>query len=173
MNLTFKGFLGAYCRQLTGLETTSLKRLCAAAATDAPRAAEPLFLLAAEEGRLPCLLKASRGTRLEEPYARAAQLLAEAGSVEHLLACEEAPERLRRVREAYEAARSGTQADRRISLLMRDKALAAMAEKGLTAYRIAKDLGLNLGNTYAFLGKGDATKVSLATARRIMERACG
>lgn len=172
MNLTFKGFLGAYCRELTGLGTTSLRRLCEAAAENAPRAAEPLFLLAVEEGRLPLLLKASKGTWMEGCYAHAARLLEGGDSLDSFLSDPATPERFRRVREAYEAKRNAIEADRRMAGLMRDRAVAAMGERGLTAYRIAKDLGLNLGNTYAYLGKGDATKVSLGTARRIMEHAC-
>ncbi|WP_080800429.1 hypothetical protein [Arabiibacter massiliensis] len=44
MNLTFRGFLRLYCRELSGLQTDSIKKLCESAATDAPRLAEPLFL---------------------------------------------------------------------------------------------------------------------------------
>lgn len=173
MNLTLKGFLRQYCRELTGLNTSSLKKLCAAAASAAPRAAEPLFLLAAEEGRLDCLLKAARGTRLQEPYELMTALLKEAGSAKRLLEMKDAPNRLRKVERAYKARRGATKVDRRIVGLMREKTLDAMQEQGLTAYRICKALDLNLGNIYAYLGKGDVTKVSRDTARRIMEYATG
>ena len=36
---------------------------------------------------------------------------------------------------------------------------------------LAARLGLNRGNVYAYLNGGDVTKVSRATARRIMEAA--
>ena len=173
MNLTFKGFLRQYCRELSGLDTDSLKKLCAAAVTDAPRLAEPLFLLAAEEGRLDYLMKAAKGTSLEATYARNAQSLRQAGSMAALLESEEAPERLRKVRRAFEARREAGKADRRIIELMRKATLDAMKRRRLTAYRVCKTLGLNLGNVYAYLGKGDVSKVSRNTARRIMEYATG
>ena len=54
---------------------------------------------------------------------------------------------------------------------MREKTLDAIESGGLTVYRLCKDLDLNQGNVYAYLGKGDASKVSRATARRLMEHA--
>lgn len=57
--------------------------------------------------------------------------------------------------------------------LMRKATLDAMERRRLTAYRVCKTLGLNLGNVYAYLGKGDVSKVSRNTARRIMEYATG
>lgn len=57
--------------------------------------------------------------------------------------------------------------------LMRKATLDAMERRRLTAYRICKTLDLNLGNVYAYLGKGDISKVSRNTARRIMEYATG
>ncbi|MCI8340259.1 MAG: MFS transporter [Eggerthellaceae bacterium] len=56
---------------------------------------------------------------------------------------------------------------------MRKATLDAMERRRLTAYRVCKTLGLNLGNVYAYLGKGDVSKVSRNTARRIMEYATG
>lgn len=171
MNLTFRGFLQQYCQELTGLQTTSLKRLCHAAATDAPRAVEPLFLLAVKEGRVPYLRKAAAGTPLEAKYEQWAALLAKHGSLDSMLDDSEAPQRLRKVYAAYKGKRDAIDADRRIIAQMRKKTLAAMKPQRLTTYRICQDLGLNLGNVYAYLGKGDVTKVSRDTARAIMERA--
>ena len=42
--------------------------------------------------------------------------------------------------------------------------------KVMTVYRLCRDLGFNEGNVYACLDAGDVTKVSRATARRIMEQ---
>ena len=173
MNLTFRGFLQQYCQELTGLQTTSLKKLCQAAATDAPRAAEPLFLLAVKEGRVPYLVRAAAGTPLESRYERWAGLLSASKSLDAMLDDPCTPLRLRKVRAAYESKRDAVLADRKISARMREKTLASMERRGLTAYRICSDLGLNLGNVYAYLGKGDVTKVSRNTARAIMEYADG
>lgn len=51
MSRSFGGFLLGYVQELTGLETTSLKRLFRAVADDSPRAAEALLLLALASGR--------------------------------------------------------------------------------------------------------------------------
>ena len=56
---------------------------------------------------------------------------------------------------------------------MRKKTLDALHTNNVSIYRLCKDLGLNLGNVYAYLSKGDATKVSRDTARTIMEYAVG
>ncbi len=63
-------------------------------------------------------------------------------------------------------------ADRRANALMREKTLAALARSGMTRYRLCRDLGLNFGNSYAYLA-GDDTKFSRATARKMMEYALG
>ena len=54
---------------------------------------------------------------------------------------------------------------------MREKTLAALASSGRTVYSLCGELGLNRGNVYAYLNAGDVTKVSRATARRILEAA--
>ena len=54
---------------------------------------------------------------------------------------------------------------------MRDKTVRALESSELTVYRLCKDLQLNMGNVYAYLNNGDATKVSKATARTIMNYA--
>ena len=46
MNLTFEGFLKGYCRELSGQQSLSFRKLVEQATTDAPRVAEALFLLA-------------------------------------------------------------------------------------------------------------------------------
>ena len=70
---------------------------------------------------------------------------------------------------AYIAKRDAIQADRRVILLMRNKILDALQKTNLTIYEIGKNLNLNFGNLYAYINKGDATKVSRDTARIIME----
>ena len=45
MNLTFEGFLKGYCRELSGQQSLSFRKLVKQATTVEPRVAEPLFLL--------------------------------------------------------------------------------------------------------------------------------
>lgn len=173
MNLTFRGFLKNYCRELSGLDTLSLKKLCSAAASEAPRVAEPLFLLALVEGKLPYLLSLASGTWMERPYQQAANLASSLSPTDCEALERALPHRYGNVFRAYRAVRERVVADRRISGLMRKKTLDALHANNVSIYRLCKDLGLNLGNVYAYLSKGDATKVSRDTARTIMEYAVG
>ena len=84
-----------------------------------------------------------------------------------------APQRYSKVLQAYRARKNSAEPKRRISALMRIRTLEELEKHGITRYRLCKDLHLNAGNVYAYLSKGDTSKVSLATARRIMEYAMG
>lgn len=170
MNITYKGFLRLYCRELTGLSTDSLRKLCSAANDYAPHAAEAVFLFALEQGKVEHLLAVSRGTWMEQLYGEAAARASLLGGAEAFLQDEGTPERFRKVRSAYEANRTKINSDRRVIGLMREKTLSAIEGGGLTVYGICKDLNLNQGNVYAYL-KGDLTKVSRVTARRLMAHA--
>ena len=156
MNLTFKGFLRGYCRELTGQQTDNLRKLCKTVVCDQPAAAEALMIFAALQGKAEYLASFTMGTWLHPDYARVSLSLA---------LCE----RYKKVWNAYQAKKNEPARTRRINALMRDKICETMRQKGLTTYRICKDLDLNLGNVYAYLGKGDVAKVSCDTARRIME----
>ncbi len=109
---------------------------------------------------------------MEEEYSRILPHLDDPIGIVAFLQSEQAPERYRKVWNAYLAKRDAVVADRRVSGLMREKTLAAMKARNVTPYRLCEDLGLNKGNVYAYLNKGDLTKVSRATARKIMEYAC-
>ncbi len=173
MNLTFNGFLRAYCRELTGLETDNLKRLISRVVNEAPAAAETVMAFAAVQGKAEYAATLARGSWLEEGYGKFLAEYAAFDSVESYLASESAPDRYRKVWRAYLAKRDAVVADRRVSALMREKTRALMGQSGLTVYKLCKALGLNKGNVYAYLNKGDTSKVSRATARRIMEFAEG
>ena len=59
---------------------------------------------------------------------------------------------------------------------MRERTLGALREgpaDGVSAYAICRELGLNKGNFYAYLNKGDLTKVSRSTARAILQAVRG
>lgn len=171
MNLTFLGFLRGYCRELTGLQTDSLKKLCGSVVSEQPAAAEAVMTFAAAKGKQRYLLALSKGTQVENNYAAACKAIECYENVEVWLQSESAPDRYKKVWLAYQAKRNAPENDRRVIMIMRGKTLDAMKAAGLTSYRLCKDLGLNLGNVYAYLSKGDASKVSRATARKIMEHA--
>ena len=68
MNLTFEGFLKGYCRELSGQQSLSFRKLVEQATTDAPRVAEALFLLALAQGKAEYVLGLSEGSWMEQDY---------------------------------------------------------------------------------------------------------
>lgn len=173
MNLTFKGFLRGYVRELTGLETDNLRKLLAATVVEAPAAAEALMAFAAVQGKAGYLASLAQGTTLEESYAEFAKHAEGCGEedITEYLAGGGSTPRYQKVWLAYRAKKEAVDADRRVIGLMRKKTLESIEGTGATVYSLCKALGLNIGNAYAYLNKGDVRKVSRATARRIMEAA--
>lgn len=171
MRRTLKGFLEEYCRELSGLDTTSLRKLAATAETNA-RLVEPLFALAAVQGKTGYLVRISEGKWFHCDYKDIAGKLVEHGSLEALLSSDDVPARYAAVLEAFRAQGDTLAANRRICGLMRPRITEALARRGITRYRLCKDLDLNPGNVYAYLA-GDDTKVSKETARRMMRYAEG
>ena len=169
MRRTLKGFLGEYCRELSGLGTTSLRRLVAAARGNA-RLVEPLFALAAVRGKAGYLVRISEGAWFHDDYEALAGKLGDHGSLEALLSSGDAPPRYAAVLTAFRAQGDALAADRRINALMRPKIADALACRGITRYKLCKDLNLNPGNVYAYLA-GDDAKVSKEAARRMLRYA--
>ena len=169
MNRTFKGFLQRYCAELSGLQTTSLRKLCAAAGENA-RLVEPLFALAAERGKAGYLVELSEGYWFHGDYERLAGEVRAFDSVRAFLESGTVPDRYASVLDAFEAQGDMLAADRRMNALLGKKINEALAQSGVTRYQLCKDLGLNFGNVYAYLA-GDNSKVSNATARRMLDYA--
>lgn len=168
MNLTFKGFLKAYCRELTGQNSLSFRKLVELAKTETPRVAEPMLMLAVCEKQEVYLAELTRGTWMEDSFEEALKFYKVGETPESFAASKELPSRYAHVWDAYRGKKDAIQVDRRLNGLMREKTLEAMSSKGLTCYGICKDLNLNKGNVYAYLNGGDTSKVSHATAQKIM-----
>ena len=170
MNLTFEGFLKGYCRELSGQQSLSFRKLVEQATTVAPRVAEPLFLLALAQGKAEYVLGLSDGSWMEEGYRGVLSLYGQACSLASLCTEDKLPNRYANVWHAYRGVKEKPAADRRVNALMRKRTLEALEESGVTRYGICRALHLNKGNVYAYLA-GDDSKVSRETARRIMEYA--
>ena len=171
MHRTLKGFLEEYCRELSGLDTTSLRKLVATAKGNA-RLVEPLFALAAVQDKAGYLVRISESEWFHDDYEDLARKLVKHGSLEALLSSGDAPARYAAVLEAFRAQGDALAANRRINGLMRPRIAEALAHRGITRYRMCKDLDLNPGNVYAYLA-GDDAKVSKETARRMLVYAEG
>lgn len=70
--------------------------------------------------------------------------------------------------ENYLNRKNSKQNNDKLKALMQKRIVELKKEKGITNYRIYKTLSLNSGNVNTFLKKGDVSKVSLDTARRIL-----
>ena len=73
-DLTFRGYLTQYVRQLAAEETNSLYKLAAEACSNNPRLREPLFLYAVYTQKEKVLLQATKEPTLYMEYERLAAL---------------------------------------------------------------------------------------------------
>lgn len=164
MSRSFEGFLLDYCRELTNLETSSLKKFFLAVTADSPRAGEPLLLLAFSQHRENFLMRAVEGTSWEAPYS--AFLEDYKNSQLSLTDFLEALPEGNRFKKAYQAwvSESG-QLDRDRAVLSNvARSLSYLIdEKGLTRAEACRLLNVDKGNFYAFL-KGDSARFSRETA---------
>ena len=164
--LTFRGFLTQYVRQLSEQETNSLYKLAAEAGSSNPRLREPLLLYAVYSQKQDVLLLATKDTALRERYSRLVLRYTMEEMTELLE--QESPlleSEYHKVWRSYQSRKNRGQADNHTKELMRKKVKRLQERNGVTNYRIYTDLKLNPGNLNAWLKHGDSDKVSLETAR--------
>lgn len=164
MTRSRKAFLLAYCKSLTGLETTSLKKLFRATAEGCPRAAEPVLLLALEEGRAEFLLRQARGTCYEARFRAFVEAYESSElSLDSFLSTLPAGNRFAKAHAAWTSESTRRERDLRTLQNVRARMEELLEEAGLSRAEACRLLGLNKGNFYAFM-KGDLTKLGRATA---------
>lgn len=166
--LTFKGFLTCYVRQLSKTDTNSLYKLVAEAATDNPRLREPLFLYALYSEKLSVLLQATKNAALRATYDEMAQYTAQQMTVLLENGSSTLSNEYHKVWRSYLSQKNRGQADDHTKELMRQKVKRLQVKHGVSNYRIYTDLQLNPGNLNAWLKHGHSDKVSLETARRTL-----
>jgi len=168
--LTFSGFLEPYVRYLSGEDTLAQPRLVALLPAE-PRLVEPLLLWATVTGRYVRLARLLVDDHRLVADLRLLVSLSEEGRLEEALASEDPqlrPEYAKAWR-SYVARRDAPARDARLKLEARERILALEAERSVSRYRMAKDLGLNPGNLHAFLSQGDPGKLRLEKAYRLVE----
>lgn len=167
--LTFRGFLTQYVKQLSDEKTNSLYKLAAEASSDNPRLREPLFLYAVYSQKEKVLLQATKEPKLYAEYDRMVSLYT-ADRMTELFeqASPLLPAEYHKVWRSYQSRKNRGQADEHTKELMRLKVKRLQEKNGVTNYRIYTDLKLNPGNLNAWLKHGDSDKVSLETARRTL-----
>ena len=164
--LSFKGYLANYLRELSGQKSLRLSWLASKAESENPRLREPLLLYAMASDSTHMLLAALQSSKLKAEYERLLAL----GNVEGLLHSDDhrLPERYRKVYRSYLSVRDRQGADNHTKRLMWQKSRTLQDKKQVSNYRVYTDLRLNPGNANAFLKHGDVGKVSLATARKVL-----
>ena len=73
-----------------------------------------------------------------------------------------------KIHESYQHKINRAQYDNQIKDSVRDRLNALLKKKGVSKYRLCKDLHLNVGNVNAYLHNGDYKKVSLAVVKDMM-----
>lgn len=168
--LTFRGFTKRYVASLSLSGTTAIYQLVREVVAGNPRLREPLFLYAISNGHLGTLLTAARNTELYSAYTD----LSKRYNYEQLLdAMKEdsnsLPEAYQKVWTSYKSIANKPERDNRVKALIRIKILKLQDVTGVTTYRICKELRLNTANVNAWLKNGYPNKVSLNTARTVLE----
>ena len=168
--LTFVGFLRRYVRDLSISGTNSISKLSYEAARENSRLREPLLLYALFSGKEASLLRSAEGTTLEELYSSVLDRYSKEQMLHAFLTRDSGlPSAYHKVWRSYLAQKNRKDTDAQTKELMRQRILAMQADKGVSNYRIYKELNLNPGNINDWLKNGAGEKVSLATARRAFE----
>lgn len=167
--LTFHGFLKSYVRQLSLCGSNSLFKLAREAETSNPRLKAPLLLYALSTEKEALLLRAVKDTALRASYETVLALHNETdafGSLES--GNSELPDEYLKVWKSYQYAKNRPLADADTKELMRKKIRRLQDKASISNYKIYADLKLNAGNLNAWLKHGDGSKVSLNTARSVL-----
>lgn len=166
--LTFAGFTKQYVEELSLSGSLSLRRLAQEAEHENPRLREPLFLYAATNGKMDILLHYAQNTQLYGDYhtlslrypneALTDALRSEGSSI---------GEEYRKVWRSYKAVCGMQARNARVKRMYREKILSLQANRGISTYRLSKELSLNNANVNAWLKNGDEGKLSLEKAQSI------
>lgn len=167
--LTFKGFLARYVKQLSKSNTNSLYKLAEEASSDNPRLKEPLLLFALYSGKQTVLLQATKDQNLFAEY----QKMVSHYSTDQMTRLFEdlapvLPNEYHKVWRSFQSQKNRGQSDDHTKELVRLKVKQLQEQCGASNYRIYTDLNLNPGNVNAWLKHGVTDKVSLYTARKIL-----
>jgi len=168
--LTFKGFLKRYLKILSGHNGINLRLLLVHAESTNVRLREPLFLYMMAVGKKQQFLEFAYGKEVFSELINVANAY-DWQSLNHALESNDAnlPIQLQKVHDSYRVKRDWKEGENHSKFLMWNRITALKKEKGISNYRIYKDLELNPGNINAYLKHGDPSKLSLATARRTLE----
>lgn len=168
--LTFKGYTRTYVSQLSSCGSTAIFSLTREAASTNPRLTEPLYLYAALNGNLKTLLSASKNTHLFDLYEDMSEKFSYNDLMQALeMNSKQLDERYHKVWRSYQSVAKKHERDNRVKELMRQRIVSTQKAQSISTYRICKDLNLNNANINSWLKNGISHKVSIDTARLILE----
>ena len=165
--LTFAGFLKKYVRELSYCGGNNIYKQAMEAGSVNARLREPLFLYAAFSGKAGILRRAARKAGWEtycgDLWERSAEEISDALNAGAM------PAEYMKVWRSYNVKKNRHEADNESKELMRQRILELQKQSGVSNYRLYSDLKLNPGNLNAWLKNGQCDKVSLATARAVLQ----
>jgi hypothetical protein len=163
MQLTFKGFLKQYVRELSYQDTNNIYKLVRET-TKNPRLYEPLFLYANVTNKAHEFHNAVKKT---PDFNKTGLLNMEID--ENFTAYSELPAEYAKVYETFLYHKNKAENDNFTKRLMHKRIQTLQTEKGVTNYKICKDLSINMGNFGAFMKNEDMSKCGLDLLRKIID----
>ena len=162
--LTWKGFLASYVKDLSCADTCSINKLVKELDQN-PRIKEPLILYGIATG-IPKGIP-QRYPEFYEEYVYISNLFKDNSPTE--FSAKKLPIKYYKVFTSYEYHQNRVKRDHHTKLLMWRKITEIKKQKGISNYRIYTDLKINPGNVNCFLKNGNVEKLGIDTARRILE----
>lgn len=166
--LTFKGFIESYVTELSYMGTSSISKLVDELDKN-PRLREPLILHA-------YLCKMPRSIEKKDPkfFCEYRDVVQKLGHITEkntlfLNKVEIISDEYKKIVSTYLYEKNKVERDNNTKLLMRKRILQIQEAKGITNYRIQKELNLNYGNMNYFMKNGSVEKLSLETVRKILK----
>ena len=166
----FKGWITRELLYLSGENTLNLRRLAFLAQNDAPRLWERLVLYAVSSGR------AARLTGFlyrEEMIAELDMINRQIGAINldnpDIFEKLQLPLRYDKVLRSYKAAYQKIETRNASKKLRWEKTIELQKKKGISNAQICQALGLDTGNTNAYLKYAEIDRVSLEKATEIMK----
>jgi hypothetical protein len=188
--LTFKGFLPKYIRQLSHHSTINIKKLVHETYTNNPRLRAPLFLYALYHGKQDALLREVKRAEKEEmefmqsrfviPLPFPPTLYEEFGDFVNKYTVDTMNEMLssnspelkieyKKVWNSYKCIQNSTNNDRETKEFIRRKVQKILKDKNVSSAYVCKELNLDPGNFSAWISKGNNDRISLTSARKVLE----
>ncbi|MCL2426794.1 MAG: hypothetical protein FWD05_10725 [Oscillospiraceae bacterium] len=171
--LTFKGFLHKYVRELSYCRSNDIRLLAREVPEKNYRLVEPLVLYALSIGKNDYLNRIA-----EDSFLLAESFRFEDMSLDDVISMLEheivnndgvVPLNYVKVYQSYHYFRDKQINQNHTKMLMRDKINELFKQKNISVYRVYTDLGLNHGCVHDYVKNGNVQGLSLDSAKKILE----